>query len=243
VPDDPEGTAAIYRYWASLHHQLVPFFYSLAEEAYAGGPVILQPLGDEQSWAGDYRYLLGEAFLVAPLLDASGVRDVELSEGSWYDWWTPDAPALVGPTTVTAYDATDPLHVPLFVREGAIIPLVDANEATGLGTAATRDRLTVLVYPGPASTFELHEDDGVVTTIEQSDAPAVSVSLSRVRADTWLRVRLDAAPASVVSETALMEYADRAALDGAASGWFYEPYALWIKLDAAPDGRSVSITP
>ena len=66
----------LYRYWSVLHHELVPFFYSLTKEAHAGGPMPLRPIGEEASWPGDYRYTLGDAFLVAPLLDGTGKRDV-----------------------------------------------------------------------------------------------------------------------------------------------------------------------
>ena len=236
VPDDADRTVDIYRYWASLHHQLVPFFYSLAE----AGAGIVRPIGDADSWAGDYRYTIGDALLVAPVLEATGVRDVMLPEGRWYDWWLPEAPPIAGPMAISAYDASDPQQIPLFVREGAILPLWDASAVTGLGTQATRDRLTVLVYPGAATSFELYEDDGAQTTIEQTEA---TISLSRVRAPTWLRVRLDAAPAAVATDGPLPQHPDRAALDAADSGWFYEPFALWIKLPADPDGSVVNITP
>jgi hypothetical protein len=48
--------------------------------------MIVRPVGEEAAWAGDYRYMLGEALLVAPILDASGMRDIELPGGArWYD--------------------------------------------------------------------------------------------------------------------------------------------------------------
>ena len=67
-----------------------------------------EPVGDAGAWAGDYRYTLGDAFLVAPILDDTGVRDVALPAGArWYDWWASDTTPLDGGTTLAAYDATD----------------------------------------------------------------------------------------------------------------------------------------
>ena len=58
IPDPTGETVALYTYWASLHHELAPFFYSLAEETYAKkAPGILRPIaGDRAAWAGDFRY-------------------------------------------------------------------------------------------------------------------------------------------------------------------------------------------
>jgi alpha-D-xyloside xylohydrolase len=51
--------------------------------------------------------VVGGAFLVAPVLDASGRRDVALPAGSrWYDWWDPQHAVYEGGQTMRGYDAT-----------------------------------------------------------------------------------------------------------------------------------------
>lgn len=243
VPDDPEATVAIYRYWATLHHELVPFFYSLSEAAYAAGDSLIHPVGDASQWPGDYRFLVGEALLVAPILDDTGVRDVALPSGSrWYDWWAPGDEPLDGGQTLAAYDATDPLHIPLFVQEGAIIPLTDAGAVTGLGTAASRGLATILIYPGVAETsFARHDEDGEMTLVSATQA---SIELSRVFETTYLRVRAEVAPSAVEAGAPLTAVADRSALDAPASGWFYESEtrSLWVKL-APSAGTTVTLVP
>lgn len=225
-PDKPDEITAIYRSWAKLHHALVPFFYSVAEEAYAAKQPMMHPVGDQASWAGDYRFLLGDALLVAPLLDATGVRDVPLPAGSrFYDWWAPAADALPGGQTLSGYDSTDLSRVPLFVKSGAILPLDVTDDVNGLGTTASAGKLTVLVYPDAAATsFKLHDEDDAVTTIDASTKGAgFSVTLSRALRDTLVRVRADTAPAAVtVDGKAVTMLADRAAFDAASEGWFYE---------------------
>lgn len=235
-PDVPDMIVAVYRYWSKLHHSLVPFFYSSAQEAYAQKQVIMRPIGDEKSWPSDYRYLLGDAFLVAPLLDATGKRDVALPAGArWFDWWAPAADALTGGQTLAAYDSTDLTRIPLFVRGGAIVPLAVFDDVNGLGTTASAGKLTALIYPDTTpSTFRLHDEDDVVTTIDaKATAVGFSVTLSRALRETLLRIRADVAPAKVqVDAKQVAKLADRAAFDAAAEGWFYEAAtrSAWVRV-------------
>jgi alpha-D-xyloside xylohydrolase len=60
VIDHVDETVALYRYWSTLHDDLVPFWYSTSRIAEAGGPNVMRPLGTEATWDGDYRYLLVE---------------------------------------------------------------------------------------------------------------------------------------------------------------------------------------
>lgn len=246
TPDGTEETVEIYRYWSKLHHELVPFWYSLAEQAYADGGTIMIPVGDEASWPGDYRYRLGEAFLVAPILDETGIRDVELPAGDdWYDWWQPDADALPGGQTLAAFDVGDRLRIPFFVRRGAIVPLADATETTGLGSEASRSLRTWLVYPDDASTsFTLVDDDESPTTLEAVNAAGtITIDLSRAPTATILRVRTDTAiTGATVDGTALPSHADRAAFDAATTGTFVEGRFTWVKVDSDDGAQSVVLT-
>ena len=246
-----QETVDLYRYWATLHSELVPFWYSLSREAQASGgkPGVLRPVGAEADWPGDYRYQLGEAFLVAPILDGTGKRDVDLPAGAqWYDWWDPAAAPLAGGTTLTAYDATDQSRtLPLFVREGAIVPLAVSSDVTGLGTAASKGSLGLLVYPGAQpSSFRLREDDDTLTTIttRRPTPTSAEITLSRAPRPVILRVRAEAAPTKVnLDGTALTLAADRAGFDAATSGFLAEPAQrrVWIKIPAAAGAASITL--
>jgi alpha-D-xyloside xylohydrolase len=251
VPERVDETVLLYRYWSWLHHQLVPFFYSLAEEAARhGGAVIVRPVDTaEASWPGDYRYQLGDVFLVAPILDATSRRDVVLPAGaSYYDWWDPGADARAGGTTVSGYDVSaDQRKIPLYVRAGAILPATVAESETELGDAASAGHLTVAIWPAATpSTFVLHELDDTTTTITAQRAGGASlVTLSRTVAPTILRVRADAGTAQVtLAGTPLPPLADRAGFDAATSGWYHDAAirATWVKLPAAPGAQNVSLT-
>jgi alpha-glucosidase (family GH31 glycosyl hydrolase) len=240
VPDHVDETVAMYRYWATLHDELVPWWLSISRAAYRGGPTPMRPIGELASWAGDYRYALGDAFLVAPLLDATSVRDISLPAGRWYDWWQPGDAAIDGDVTLTAYAMPERERMPLFVREGAIVPMHVGSEATGLGNASRKDALTVLIWPAASPTsFDLVDHDDAATAITASPN---EVTLSRAARTTYLRIRRDTAPATVRSNgTSLVEVASEAALDAATTGWRYDASGkfLWVKLAA---GGTTSVT-
>lgn len=247
VPTRTTETVALYRYWSWLHQELIPFWYSLAQEAYTNkGGGILRPIGAQKDWAGDYRYLLGEALLVAPLLSGTGKRDVKLPAGAkWYDWWKPANPPLAGGQTIKDYDVkADQKKIPLFVRQGAIIPLEIERDLTGLGTAKSKGSLTVAVYPGPSQTsFRLHEEDDKVTTIAALAASGkTTITLSRVTRSTILRVRADTTPSTVkIGAAAATGRSSLGDLLGKASGWYKDAAnnQVWIKLPAGPGAHAV----
>ena len=240
VPELPDETVALYRYWANLHSELVPFFYSLAEEAYAGALPPIRPVGATPAeWAGDWRYLLGDAFLVAPVFDDVGHRDVALPGGArWYDWWDASGTALEGGMMLAAVDTSNRARVPLYVREGALVPLSVRNGQTGLGSAAHEGALTLLAWPGPSeSRFALHGAQGLVDLT----ARAGEVRLSSAPGGAWMKLRLDAAPAAgfKMNGEAMAAYPDKAALEEASSG--SAPgggHFTWLRLPAS-DGAVV----
>jgi alpha-glucosidase (family GH31 glycosyl hydrolase) len=250
VPDRATEVVAVYRYWAKLHHELVPFFFSLAQETYAmRAQNIVRPVGDEASWAGDYRFQVGDAFLVAPILDSSGRRDVALPSGArWFDWWDPSAAAIAGGTTVNNYDATNLQRIPVFVREGAIVPMHVSDAATGLGTSASAGATTILATPpavGSTATFALHKDsDGAIATltVRSPAANQIELRVEQLTGTIIWHVRGSVAPTSVaVGAMAVPMVANRAAFDAAMEGWFVDAQrVLWVKTQSA-GSRSVVI--
>ena len=236
VPDSVDDTVEMYRYWATLHDQLVPFWYSLAEAGYATMPFtpIVRPVGDEAAWAGDYRFGVGDAFLVAPLLDAAGVRDVALPEGTWFDWWDVQRDPIAGGQTLADVSVDGRIRIPLYVREGAIVPLEVTNDVTGLGTAASADELTVLVYPAPVETsFDVIHEDGTTTAIRASRAGAtITVTMTGAATATILRVRTDTPIAQIRrDDTPLLLAPTRDALfEATGDAWISDGKSTWVRL-------------
>lgn len=234
VSERVDETVSTYRYWAKLHHQLVPFFFSLAEEAYAGAPVPMQPIGELADWTHDYRYVLGDSFLIAPILDDSGVRDVAFPAGArWIDWWTNEVHE--GGTTLSAWSSADRKQIPVFVKEGAVVPLEVGDDSTGLGTAASAGRATVLAWPGETEKhFVSHDEDGVKTDLSAvRDATSSTVRVSR--APRGLVVRIFVGTRAVTSVDSVNEVATRAAFDAADSAWLKDGAFVWVRVAATAD--------
>ena len=239
-------TVRIYRYWSKLHSDLVPFFYALAEEAYAERtePTLRPVPAGEAAWANDWRFMVGDAFLVAPFYEAGGTRDVELPAGaSWYDWWAADGDPIAGGTTLTEYaGASEAGRIPLFVREGAIVPMHVRDDATGIGTAAQATAQTWLVWPSATETaFTTHDEDGMTTTLTAS---ASEVSVSRIVGEAYVRVWLGTQPTSITSGgIELTRAADRATLDGSTEAWWWEAgtRSAWLKLPASATPRTITL--
>jgi alpha-glucosidase (family GH31 glycosyl hydrolase) len=75
----------------------------------------------------DDQWLFGRDLLVAPIMDAGLRRTVYLPPGTWYDWWT--GAATAGGRWIEAEAALD--RIPLWLREGAIVPLGDVHQWVG----------------------------------------------------------------------------------------------------------------
>ena len=247
VPEDTEASLAMYRYWANLHHGLVPFFYSLAEETYAKrAPGIMRLFADEPSgWNGDFRYWLGEAILVAPIIDETGVRDIPLPEGHrFYDWWTPEADAIEGGTVLESYSVPFD-RLPFFVREGAIIPFHLDSDVVFEHGALAKDKLTVLVWPSAEKTsFTLHDEDDETTGIEaRSESGTTTVTIGRTLRPTLFRIRTGKAPTAVeVDGKAVTESDSLQALFASEGGYVYEEAtrSTWIAVPAK-DGETTIV--
>jgi len=100
------------------------------------------------------QYMLGDYILVAPLFAGEKSRKVVLPRGKWYDFYTGE---LVGDGE-TIEIKNDMESIPLFVSDGAIIPMIPPV----LHTPRKDDilPLTVRHYGTKAGTFNLYDDDG-----------------------------------------------------------------------------------
>ncbi|WP_431993600.1 glycoside hydrolase family 31 protein [Streptomyces albogriseolus] len=105
--------------------RLLPYFVTLAHLARRTGAPMVRPLwwpAPEERALRDCEdaFLLGDALLVAPVLEPGAVRrEVRLPRGRWYD--TATGRAYEGPAKVLV-DA--PLErIPVFARAGAVVPV------------------------------------------------------------------------------------------------------------------------
>lgn len=139
-----------------LRYRFLPYIYTVFAEAHRTGLPIMRPLlleypDDPHTHNLSDQYLLGADLLVAPVYQPGTARRmVYLPRGGWVDYWTGTLHA--GEQYIVA-DA--PLErIPLFVRQGAILPLGPAVQHTD--EPATT--LTFDIFGSGAG--EVYEDDG-----------------------------------------------------------------------------------
>lgn len=120
-----EPTLGIVRRFLQLRQRLMPYLYTLAWEASQSGHPLVRPLfwpaGQERElWDVEDAFLLGEALLVAPILEEGArSRSLLLPRGRWYGFWEEDSWEGPGPVHLEA-----PLErIPLLVRAGSVLPL------------------------------------------------------------------------------------------------------------------------
>jgi alpha-glucosidase len=146
-----------------LRYRLLPYLYTLFEEAARTGAPIARPLAyafpDEESLiAVEDEHLLGADLLAAPVMRPDELRRVvEFPRGVWVDWWT--GQRFAGPLRTRVDSPLDTL--PLFVREGAVVPLAPVMEYVG---QRPQSPITLASYLAPeqdaTAAGQFYEDDG-----------------------------------------------------------------------------------
>lgn len=121
----------VLRDWIRLRYQLIPYLVAEARACVEGGAPMLRAMclvdpRDPTCWTLDDQYMLGRAFLVAPVMHPGGTRDVYLPTGRWRDVWTGES--FEGPGWL--YDVQSPLErCPWFAVDGAVVPVLDQDVA------------------------------------------------------------------------------------------------------------------
>lgn len=154
----------------------MPYIYTLAAQTYHNNGTILRALAmdfPEDQRARDIadQYLFGPAFLVAPVHEYQArSRQVWLPEGAgWHDFNTGQRHA--GGQSI---EADAPLaQMPLFVRDGSIVPTGPAIRHTGEGLDGP---LTINVYTGADGEFVLYEDEGTSYGYQRGEFARIPLS-------------------------------------------------------------------
>lgn len=180
------------KYYIELRYTLMQLFYDAMFENTLNGMPICRALfltnpddaalfNDKQDFLNT-EFMVRDSLLVAPVLvreitegdsEKKGKRDVYLPAGNkWYQFTNHEMPlgeALEGGTTVCGFDATInnrpehiPYIVPLYVKEGAVIPVIELEQYVGEKNAqGEANPITLYVYPGQEGSYTMYLDDGV----------------------------------------------------------------------------------
>jgi alpha-glucosidase len=184
---------AIRRRYIETRYRLLPYIYTLAEEASRTGLPLVRPVflefpevlapGAPNFDNLDTEFLFGPDFLIAPQPFAEMVEDYSVTypPGEWYDFWTgakvpPNpAPPDIAQVAKAGPGATFPMPakihpvldtLPVYVRGGSVIPiqpLVQSTDETPSGPLELR------VYPGSKCGGSLYLDDGHTFRYQHGD--------------------------------------------------------------------------
>ena len=174
---------AIRRRYVETRYRLLPYFYSLAEEASRTGLPVMRPVFLEfpEIFAKganfdnlDTEFLLGPSLLIAPPPFGEMLDDymVSFPAAAWYDFWTGEKVAAQppGPASADAAKADvaaklpEPRKIhpqleamPVYVRGGTILPMEPLIQNTD---ETPKGPLELRVYPGAQCGGSIYLDDG-----------------------------------------------------------------------------------
>jgi alpha-glucosidase (family GH31 glycosyl hydrolase) len=180
----------IIRTFSWLHHELVPYMYHYVVTAHEGGRRLIEAVD-----GAPYHYLFGEDILVAPIVAPGGEATVALPEGRWR-YWFDDGEVLTGPTSFTRSFPLD--EYPVYVREGAIIPMQISRDYTGIGDTTWDGLITFNIYPGTDHEFDYYDTaTRALLSIEVRMKSALQIHLEGEGQPCLLRAFLSEAPESI----------------------------------------------
>jgi len=181
----------IIREFSWLHTELIPYMYHYVVTAHKGGKRLQKPIN------GKYHYMFGDYLLIAPIYKDDLNNTIQLPEGKWRYWF--DQQELhEGPTTFIGEFPMD--EFPVFIKEGAIIPMDIKRSYTSVGSEADEGFLTFLVYPDLSdNSFEVYREGDESTTLSyHRDQNELSIEMSGKVCPHILHIVLEEKPASVM---------------------------------------------
>ncbi len=156
-----EPYESAYRKAIEARYTLLPYLYTLFQQASLDGSPVIRPLfyhypQDRQAYDTQTQFLIGDSLLSAPISEPRAIsRSVYLPQGTWFDYW--DGTAYAGQTS---YDVAAPLdRWPLFVRGNSILPTGPVMQYTNQYASNPLTFTCYMATDGQAA-YTLYEDDG-----------------------------------------------------------------------------------
>lgn len=236
------NSAGLIRDAILLRYRMLPYLYSAEYEASQTGAPIMRALvyefqNDPKVYEESFEFLYGRDLLIANVLEPGADKwSVYLPAGcKWYDWNNNFACFEGGQTIEVPVDIST---IPMFLREGAIVPM-----AINQPMSMERDKVTALrltIAPGQEDRcYTLYDDDGVTndfkkgvfrkTNIHVSGTDVVKTEFKTegsyadsVETVEVEMIRKDKSPFWVtLGEEKLEHFLNHRKFDAAEKGWYY----------------------
>jgi alpha-glucosidase (family GH31 glycosyl hydrolase) len=187
-----------------LRLRLLPYFYTAFAQYHFDGTPVIRPMplvsgsrnevkevagqldATENPYAaGQFRevkdqYLFGDDLLVAPIAAGVKSRKVVLPAGKWYDFYTGK---LAGENQTI--EVSPPLaQMPVFVRDGALIPLL-AGDRQWAPTTTEHVPLEVRHYGEANGTVAVYDDDGETFDYERGEFSWTTLRAAKDAEGRW----------------------------------------------------------
>ncbi len=141
----------VIRKFSWLHTELIPYMYHYVITAHNDGRRLQTPMDK-----GGYQYMFGDDFLVAPIYVDSKIKSVSLPEGNWR-YFFDDKKIYEGNKTFEMEFPMD--EYPVFIKEGAIIPMDIKRNYTKIGDSDSEEFTTIIIYPSEGNSFTFYHLD------------------------------------------------------------------------------------
>ncbi len=187
---------------AKLRMRLLPYLYSTFAQYYFEGKPAFRAMNLVEGYSSEVKkikgeldgtdnpyvmatyhevkdqYMMGDNILVAPVFAGETGREVVLPKGKWYDFYTGK---LVGDGEVISIETTLD-QIPLFVRDGGIVPMIPEINSTAQWTDG--QPLEVRIYGQKPGTFAMYDDDGDSFDYESGEYTIKELSTDKSVKDT-----------------------------------------------------------
>ena len=175
APDDHPAYKS-FVYYDKLRYRLMPYLYSMAGWAHFKDYTLMRPLvmgfnGDKEVENIGNQWMLGPALMACPVgYYKARNRSVYFpSQCGWYNLYTGEYTEGGQRLVVDApYE-----QIPVFVREGAIIPFGPEMEWSDEKSA---ELIHLYIYAGANGSFQLYEDEGTNYNYERGKYATIDIS-------------------------------------------------------------------
>lgn len=220
-----------------LRYRLMPYLYAYERQAHETDAGIVRPLfwdfPDDVTHTADLtdEWMFGDELLAAPILgEGQAHRSIYLPPGQWIDYFRGQR-YEGGKPLVYSVNPQTWSDMPLFIRDGAIIPTQNLQQYVGESPVT---RIYLDVFPTRTETsFSYYDDDGITYSYEKRAFYQQRLAAS----DNGTLVRFDASAPAGTYTPALRNYEVRlhglkarsVTIDGAKSRY----YANLTQLESA----------
>ena len=147
-----------------LRYALIPYIYTEARKTHESGVAFVHPLyynwpECEEAYRFTHQYMFGTDMMVAPVTESVSEynrlarQKIWLPEGAWVEWHS--GQYFAGNQILERYFDLD--EIPVYVRAGAIIPMLDAKIVSSVSEKPL-GHLVLAVFPAREGKTELYED-------------------------------------------------------------------------------------